>query len=156
MNAKTMSRRLLPAVIACAIGASGAAVAADPEEVIDYRKGAMQVTKYHFGTMADMLKGKIEYDQTAVEKHAAVVAMMSTLVADQFPEGTDALAGETNALMEVWDESEAFADAVAEFEETSQVLVEAANSGDKEQLAAAVKDVGSSCKACHDDFRRDD
>ena len=156
MNATIMRRRLLPAVIACAIGTSGAAVAADPEEVIDYRQGAMQVTKYHFGTIADMLKGKIEYDQAAVEKHADVVQVMSTLVANQFPEGTDALAGETNALMEVWDEPEAFADAVAEFEETARDLVAAADSGDKGQLAAAVKDVGASCKACHDDFQRDD
>jgi cytochrome c556 len=82
--------------------------------------------------------------------------MMSTLVGDVFPEGTDAMAGETNALMEVWDEPDAFADAVAEFEETSLALVEAAESGDKRQLAAAVKDVGASCKGCHDDFRRDD
>ena len=156
MRINTLCRRLLPAVVACAIGTSGAALAADPEEVIDYRKGAMQVTKYHFGTIADMLKGKIEYDQAAVEKHADVVQMMSTLVANQFPEGTDALAGETNALLEIWDKPDEFADKVAEFEETSKVLVDAANSGDKGELAAAVKDVGSSCKACHDDFRRDE
>ena len=156
MKSETIRRRLLPAVIACALGASGAAVAADPEEVIEYRQGAMQVTKYHFGTIADMLKGKIEYDQAAVEKHADVVQMMSTLVKNEFPEGTDALAGETNALMEIWDEPDAFADAVAEFETTAQVLVEAAGSGDKGQLAAAVKDVGASCKGCHDDFQRDD
>ena len=156
MHTTTVFRRLVPAVIACAVGASGAAVAADPDEIIDYRQGAMQVTKYHFSTIADMLKGKIEYDQAAVEKHADVVQMMSTLVKDEFPEGTDALAGETNALIDVWDKPEEFADKVAEFEKTASELEEAAESGDKARLAAAVKDVGSSCKDCHDDFRQDE
>lgn len=155
MNA-TIRRCLMPVVIGCALGASGASFAADPEEIIDYRQGAMQVTKYHFSTIADMLKGKIEYDQAAVEKHADVVQMMSTLVKDEFPEGTDALAGETNALLDVWDKPDEFADKVAEFEKTASELKEAAATGDKGELAAAVKDVGASCKACHDDFRRDE
>ncbi|MGM0517349.1 MAG: c-type cytochrome [Pseudomonadota bacterium] len=137
-------------------GIQGTAQAADPEEVIEYRQAVFQVTKNNFGPIADMLKGEIEYDQATVEKNAAVVQMMSTLVGDRFPEGTDAMAGETNALMEIWDEPEAFDDAVAEFETTAKALVEAANGGDKRQLAAAVKDVGGSCKGCHDDFRRDD
>lgn len=156
MNAMTIRRGFVPVVIACAFGASGASFAADPEEIIDYRQGAMQVTKYHFSTIADMLKGKIEYDQAAVQKHADVVQMMSTLVKDEFPEGTDALAGETNALIDVWDKPDEFADKVAEFEETAIELEKAAEAGDKARLAAAVKDVGSSCKACHDDFRQDD
>lgn len=156
MNVMTIRRGLVPAMLACALGAPGAGFAADPEEIIDYRQGAMQVTKYHFGTIADMLKGKIEYDQAAVEKHADVVQMMSTLVKDEFPEGTDALAGETGALIDIWDKPDEFADKVAEFEKTASELKEAAASGDKGQLAAAVKDVGSSCKACHDDFRQDE
>jgi len=152
----TTIRRLAPALVVAALTVSGVSVAADPGEVIDYRKGAMQVTKYHFSTIADMLKGDIAYDQAAVEKHAAVVQMMSTLVKDEFPEGTDALAGETNALMEVWDKPDAFADKVAKFEDTSDALLAAAKSGDKGRIASAVKDVGSSCKSCHDDFRRED
>ena len=153
-----MSRKLvLPLALAAAFtGAQGVAQAADPADTIEYRQAVFQVTKNNFGPIADMLKGKIEYDQAAVEKHAAVVQTMSTLVGDIFPEGSDPLAGETNALMEIWDEPDAFADKVAEFEETSLALVEASKSGDKGELAAAVKDVGASCKACHDDFRRDD
>ncbi|KTG16333.1 MULTISPECIES: cytochrome c [unclassified Guyparkeria] len=156
MRINTLCRRLLPAAIACAVGTSGAVLAADPEEIIEYRQGAMQVTKYHFSTIADMLKGKIEYDQAAVEKHADVVQMMSTLVKDEFPEGTDALAGETGALIDIWDKPDEFADKVAEFEKTASELEDVAESGDRERLAKAVKDVGSSCKACHDDFRQDE
>ncbi|MBN2871924.1 MAG: cytochrome c [Halothiobacillaceae bacterium] len=155
MPAKTI-RRLAPAFALAVLTVSNVSVAADPEEMIEYRQGAMEVTKYHFSTIADMLKGKIEYDPAAVEKHAAVVQMMSTLVKDEFPEGTDALAGETNALMEIWDQPDAFADKVAEFEDTSEELLAAAKSGDKGRVASAVKDVGSSCKACHDDFRREE
>jgi cytochrome c556 len=137
-------------------GLQGAAqAAADPKDVIEYRQAVFQVTKNNFGPIADMLKGKIEYDQATVEKNAAVVQMMSTLVGDLFPEGSDAMAGETNALMEIWDKPEAFDEAVARFETTARALVEAANGGDKRQLAAAVKDVGGSCKNCHDDFRRE-
>ncbi|WP_372591619.1 c-type cytochrome [Guyparkeria sp.] len=153
-----MFRKLiLPIALAATVATTqGVAQAADPADVIEYRQAVFQVAKNNFGPIADMLKGEIEYDQATVEKNAAVVQMMSTLVGDLFPEGTDAMAGETNALTEIWDEPDAFADKVAKFEETSSELVEAADSGDKRQLAAAVKDVGSSCKACHDDFRRDD
>ncbi len=136
--------------------AQGTASAADPADVIEYRQAVFQVAKNNFGPIADMLKGDIEYDQATVEKNAAVVQMMSTLVGDLFPEGTDPASGETDALQDIWENPDDFADKVAKFEETSVELVAAADSGDKRQLAAAVKDVGGSCKACHDDFRRDD
>ncbi|MFP4639888.1 MAG: c-type cytochrome [Guyparkeria sp.] len=149
---------MLPiALVAATVATTQAAArAADPADVIEYRQAVFQVTKNNFGPIADMLKGEIDYDQATVEKNAAVVQMMSTLVGDLFPEGTDATPDETDALMDIWDEPDAFADAVAEFEETSVALARASESGDKRQLAAAVKDVGASCKACHDDFRRDD
>ncbi|MFO7809672.1 c-type cytochrome [Guyparkeria sp.] len=139
-----------------ATGMHGVAHANDPADVVEYRQAVFQVTKNNFGPIADMLKGDIEYDQEAIKKMASVVEMMSTLVEGQFPEGTGPLETETNALMDIWDEPEAFGERIAEFEQTAVTLVEAANSGDKRQLAAAVKDVGASCKACHDDFRRDD
>jgi cytochrome c556 len=139
-----------------AAGLQSPAVAASAEDTVEYRQAVFQVAKNNFGPIADMLKGDIAYDQASVEKMAGVVAMMSTLVGDTFPEGTGPLGTETNALMDIWDEPDAFAERIAEFEETAAALDEVAGSGDKGQIAAAVKDVGGSCKACHDDFRRDD
>jgi len=150
--------RIAKTVIAAAIGLgvlSAPLVQADPmKDAIKYRKSAMTVTKYNFGMMADMVKGKIPFDKAKFAKMAETVHYMSTLVPDEFPKGSDALAGTTEAKDAVWSEPEKFKKHIAKFQKTSAALAKAAkNASGKSDIVAAFKDVGGSCKSCHDDFK---
>ena len=145
---------LTAVLLAGALGFTGVQADDDPlEAAIEYRQASFQVMKYNIGPMADMLKGDIEYDQAAMEKNAEVLAMMSTIIDGLFPEGSDALAGDTAALADIWAEPEAFEERMAEFQQATQALVSAAATEDRAQIAAALEKTGSSCRACHDDFR---
>jgi len=150
--------RLAKTVIAAAIGLgvmAGSLAQADPmKDAIKYRKSAMTVTKYNFGMMADMVKGKIPFDKKKFAKMAETVHYMSTLVPDEFPKGSDALAGTTDAKDAVWSEPKKFQEHIAKFQKTSETLAKAAQTASgKSDIVAAFKDVGGSCKSCHDDFK---
>jgi len=154
-----MTKKLLGLSLSAVLGAGMFSVAtvqanSDPlEDAIEYRQAAFQVLKHNIGPMADMLKGDIEYDQAAMEKNAEVIRMMSTIIDGLFPEGSDALAGDTAALADIWAQPDAFEEKMAEFQKAASKLVDATVTENRAQIAAALEKTGSSCRACHDDFR---
>lgn len=149
--------RLAKTAIAALIGATviaGSAASADPmKDAIKYRKSAMTVTKYNFEKMAAMVKGKVPYDKASFEKYAETVHYMSTLVPHEFPQGSDALAGTTEAKEAVWNEPKKFKEHIAKFQKTSAALYKAAQAGGMSNIVPHFKDTASSCKSCHDDFK---
>ena len=63
--------------------------------------------------------------------------------------------GETRAKPEIWKESAKFKEAVDKNQAEMAKVVAAAKTGNLDALKAAVGPAGSSCKACHDNFRKD-
>jgi cytochrome c556 len=68
-----------------------------------------------------------------------------------FPAGSNV--GESEALPLIWEEPDAFAEAIAKAQETTAAFVAAAESGDKEAIGEAFRNVGISCRGCHDRYR---
>jgi len=118
--------------IACAVPAQ--AQFAKAEDAIKYRKASLTLMATHFGRLGAMAQGnKLPY--------AA------------FVEGSDK--GETRAKPEIWKESAKFKEAVDKNQAEMAKVVAAAKTGNLDALKAAVGPAGSSCKACHDNFRKD-
>ena len=70
-----------------------------------------------------------------------------------FVEGSDK--GDTRAKPEIWTQKDKLAADVAKSQEDVAKLVAAGKTGNLDQIKAAVGAVGQSCKACHDEFRKD-
>ena len=75
-----------------------------------------------------------------------------------FPEGSDF--PETDAKEEIWDLTQgAFWDHFKEYaqdtKDAAQALHAAVEAGEENQYATGFRDLGQTCKACHDDFRRE-
>jgi cytochrome c556 len=141
------------AVTGLVIAGPAAAQFQKPEDAIKYRKAAFTVLANHFGRIAAMANGKVPFDPAAVQSNAELVAQVSKLPYAAFIDGTSS--GETKAKPEIWTEQDKFKAAASKMQDEVTKLNVAAKSGSIDQIKAAVGDLGKSCKACHDNYRKE-
>jgi cytochrome c556 len=153
---KRLSRSMLmagAAVLAAATALPAAAQFAKPEDAIKYRKSALTVMATHFGRVAAMANGRIPFDAKVAAENAEIATMMSKLPFAGFVEGSDK--GETKAEPKIWTEMDKFKAAAAKMQEEMAKLNVAAKGGNLDTIKAAVGETGKSCKACHDQYRKE-
>src|SRR5205085_9076147 len=93
-------------------------------------------------------------DLATVRKEAAELAKTAPDVSGWFPPGTGPETGKTHAKAEIWQKPDDFAAKTRDFQAAAQKLNAAAQGNDVAAMKAAFADVGKSCKACHDPYRR--
>lgn len=141
------------AVAGLATALPAAAQFQKPEDAIKYRKAAFTVMANHFGRIAAMASGRAPFDAAAAQANADLVVTMSKLPYAGFIDGTSS--GDTKAKPEIWSERDKFNAAAGKMQEEVVKLSAAAKSGNLDQVKAAVGEVGKSCKACHDNYRKE-
>jgi len=149
-------KRLSVAVLALAgIAAAlpAAAQFAKPEDAVKYRKAAFTVMAAHFGRVGAMVQGKAPFDAAAAQANIEIATMMSKLPFTAFGPGTDV--GDTRAKPNIWSDNAKFTAAANKMQDEMAKLNAAAKTGNLDQIKAAFGPVGQSCKACHDDFRKE-
>ena len=100
-----------------------------------------------------MASGKVPFDAAAAAANADIVATLSRLPYAGFIEGT--ASGETRAKPEIWTERAKFDAAANKMQEEVGKLNVAAKSGNLDQIKVAFGAAGQSCKACHDNYRKE-
>lgn len=125
-----------------------------PQDAIKYRQGAMNVLGAHFSALGAMASGRAPFDAQAAARHADVISMVSTLPWSGFAPGTEKGA-DTRAQPDIWLDQDKFKQASDRMQGEVRKLAAAAKTGDLEKLKQAFRPAAASCKACHDDFRRD-
>jgi cytochrome c556 len=126
---------------------------AKPEDAIKYRKASFTVMAAHFGRLGAMANGRAAYDAKAAADNADVVATLSKLPWAAFGEGTDK--GDTRAKPEIWKEAAKYKEAADKMQAEIVKLNTAAKAGNIDALKVAFGPAAASCKACHDNFRKD-
>jgi cytochrome c556 len=151
--------RLIPSLTLAAVTAAFAATAAaqvtfqKPEDAIKYRRGALTVLAAHYGALGAMANGRAPYDAAQAARHGDVIQLVSTLPWSAFSAGTDK--GETRARPEIWSEEAKFRQAHERAVSEVGKIAAAAKTGNLDNLKAAWGPNSGSCKACHDNFRKD-
>jgi cytochrome c556 len=150
-----MKRLTLVALAAAGIATAlpAAAQFAKPEDAVKYRKAAFTVMAAHFGRVGAMVNGRAPFDAAAAQQNMEVATMMSKLPFTAFGPGTDT--GDTRAKPNIWSDNAKFVAASNKMVEEMAKLNTAAKSGNLDQIKAAFGPVGGTCKACHDDFRKE-
>jgi cytochrome c556 len=120
------------------------------QDASDYRKSVMTSLKGHIGASSMHVRGLVDGQEFLV-KHATGLANGVAELERLFPAGSNVEG--SDALPVIWEKPEEFAAAMEKAVAASQKFVEAAESGDKEAIASAFRDVGGSCRGCHDTFR---
>lgn len=126
---------------------------AKPEDAIKYRKASYAVMAAHFGRLGAMASGRAPYDAKVAAENAELVATLSKLPWAAYGEGTDK--GDTRAKPEIWKESAKFKEAADKMQAEVVKLNVAAKAGNLDALKVAFGPAAASCKACHDNFRKD-
>lgn len=130
-----------------------AAQFAKPEDAIKYRKAGFTIMSAHFGRVGAMATGKAPYDAKAAIENVDIAVAMSKLHWAAFPEGSDK--GETRAKPEIWKDSAKFKEAADKMQAELVKLSAAAKVGNVDALKTAFGPAASTCKNCHDNFRKD-
>lgn len=144
---------LLSAAIAFTMALPAQAQFAKPEDAVKYRKNALFVMQQHWARVGAMATGKVPFDAKQAQDNMEVVSTLAKLPWAAFVEGTDK--GETRAKPEIWKEAAKFKESADKFQAEVAKVNAAAKTGSLDNLKAAFGAAGSSCKACHDSFRKD-
>ncbi|MDX1581924.1 MAG: cytochrome c [Alphaproteobacteria bacterium] len=149
-----MKKFLFAAALIAAVGVVPAvAEDAAPDDAIKYRQWTMSTVGNHMQSFVAILQQKVPHSE-AMAYHANALADAASHAAPAFEQNTAGLGEEkTTAKPEIWDEDSDFFEKLAEFEEVTLALAEAAESGDMGAVGASLQKVGASCKGCHDDYR---
>jgi cytochrome c556 len=148
-----MKRTLaVAAVLAALTPLAAQAQFAKPEDAIKYRQSSYSVLGTHFGRIGAMVNGRIPYDAKIAGENAALVATLAKLPGAAFPVGSES-GMNTRAKPEIWKDTAKFQAAYEKMVAETAKLPAAA--GDAGTLKTAFGAAAATCKACHDDFRRD-
>ena len=131
---------------------SAPVMAADIEDQITFRKGYWQVVKHEFGdVIAAMVREKRPMDADRMAEAAARVALLAPLASEVFPEGS--ISDDSRALEKIWQDKAGFAKALSAYEDKAVALNAAVVSKDRAAIGQALKEMGGTCKSCHDNYR---
>jgi cytochrome c556 len=144
---------LLGAAITISVSLPAQAQFAKAEDAIKYRKATFNVMAAHFGRLGAMANGRMPYDAKLAAENAELVATLSKLPWAAFGEGTDK--GDTRAKADIWKEAGKYKEAADKMQAEVAKLNTSAQAGNLDALKAAFGPAAASCKACHDNFRRD-
>jgi len=140
------------------LGTAGSQTAAKPKpapaylsaaEVVAARKAGMGLTAAVFGSFKGAVESGAEVKPLAFPSRQVV--KFAAAVPSLFPAGT-AIAG-SEARPDIWTNRSDFEAKAAAFTAAATRLNAAAQAGDKAAFAAAWKETGGACKACHDSYR---
>ena len=123
------------------------------EDAVKYRQAAFTVMGTHFARVGAMANGKVPFDAKVAAENIAIVETMSHLPWVAFSPGTDK--GDTRALPKVWSEAADFKAGADKMQAEVAKLVVASKTGNLDAIKTAFGAAGQSCKACHDNYRKD-
>jgi cytochrome c556 len=145
-----MMKSALAAVILAATAVAVQAQQVKLEDQVKYRRAAYTLMSLNFGSLGAMAQDKKPYNQEEATRNADFVAMLSTVPRNYFGEGTDK---DTKAKPEIWSHRADFDAKMDKMVGEAQKLPAAVRAGDMAAFKKQVGDVGSACKACHDEYR---
>ncbi len=140
-------------LVAGSLATPAAAQFQRPDDAVKYRKAALSLMGTHFSRVGAMASGRAPFDAKVAADNMAIVETLSKLPWEAFGAGTDK--GDTRALPAVWAEQARFKAASEKMQAEVAKLNAAAKTGNLDAIKTAFGATAASCKACHDDFRKD-
>lgn len=151
-----MNKRVGILIALTAFTVAGAAYAADVAGQIKARKDFFHTIGHSMKGLSDELKQPTP-STADIQKYAATLDTQAPLLPGYFPAGTGSDSGEkTGAKPEIWQKPADFKADASAFATAAHKLNLAAQSNDTAAIRAATSALGSTCKACHEAFRKDD
>jgi cytochrome c556 len=102
--------------------------------------------------IGDMLKGKTVYDRAAAHEHAQAIEQHTSMILEQFPEGSTQPPSEARPT--IWQEWSVFEDIATQAQaESSQLRAVLEDGADQRAVITQYAELGRACGACHERYR---
>jgi cytochrome c556 len=144
---RAAKKLLLPTVIFFALVTH---VQAEGPDIIETRMAGQDLLEGDFDGIRAVVEAK--GDVEPLEEPAKAMARWIKQFPAQFPVGSEH-GHDTRALSAIWSHATEFRKASDDMALASDRLAQLAKAGDAEGVAAQVKVVGSTCRACHQTYR---
>lgn len=118
------------------------------EDQVEYRQEVMSAIGGTMGAIGKILKQEVDRPNDLAPL-AAALAELADAAQSVFPEGSEG----GDALPEIWEDSEDFAERLVALKDAANAFRDVASSGDMAQVGLAVREVGQSCRGCHSRYR---
>lgn len=118
------------------------------EDQVEYRQEVMSAIGGTMGALGKILKQEVDRPAD-IAPLAEALDELASAAQSLFPEGSEG----GDALAEIWEETEDFAERLAKFKEATAAFSQAASSGDMAQIGPAVGNVDRTCRGCHHKYR---
>ena len=145
----------IAAVILVSLAGTASAQALKPEEMIKFRKAGYSFMSWNMGKIKANLEGNFNKDQVAAAANL-VAATANSGMGALFGPGTDKeVAGErTRVKPEFFEQPDKVRELAMNFAKEANELAKIAATGDAAAVKAQFGKTGGTCKACHDEFRK--
>ncbi|MDO5648467.1 cytochrome c [Paracoccus sp. (in: a-proteobacteria)] len=131
-------------------------MAQTPDDAMQARQGYMKLVAAEMGKLSGMARGEIAFDQALADAAAANLAALGSYdVAQFFVEGTSSNdLADSDALPAIWGDFADFQAKLAAFSDAAKGAPQAvADAGGN--LGPALQGLGTTCRDCHQPYRRD-
>ncbi|MFN3579728.1 MAG: c-type cytochrome [Pseudomonas sp.] len=154
---KTVIASLLGSVVL--VASLGAAAQVTPEDQIKFRKAGYSFMSWNMGKIkAQVIDGSVEYNQDQIAAAAnTIAAIANSGMGALYGPGTEQNVGNQVTRVEpaLFDNFPDVIELSGNFVRAADNLAEQAASGDQASIRTAFGELGQSCKACHDKYRKD-
>lgn len=127
------------------------------EDAIKVRQAGYRFMGWNMGRIDASLKGEFKKDEV-IKAANAIAAIANSGMGALFPVGSDKGVGfhDTHVKPEFFQNMAKVGELAGNFNKEANELAKVAASGDKETVKVQYGKLGQTCKACHDDFRKND
>ncbi|MGF1701783.1 cytochrome c [Photobacterium makurazakiensis] len=123
-----------------------------PSDAIEYRQSAFTMIAANFGDLAEMVKGRKDWDQDQFSQRATFISQLTLMPEEAFAvEGSDK--GDTKAKPEIWSDWDGFTAKLNKFQGDMANLAKVSLDGDERATKRAFGEAAKNCKACHSDYK---
>jgi cytochrome c556 len=141
---------LLIAIVSLITAVASSAHAADPDDMVKYRKNVMNANGGLMGATNALIQNKVEFKGQLVGYAKALEGLNKDLPA-LFPKGSNST--DSDAQPDVWAKRAEF-ERRAKDTQTKAASFAKAAAGNDPKLAEKYKELSDACKSCHKDFRK--
>ncbi|HVL01013.1 MAG TPA: cytochrome c [Dongiaceae bacterium] len=128
---------------------------AQARQVIAERKAIFTLTESNFKPVVAIVKGQASFDAAQVQQRVERLVFLANLLDEPWTPASNRGKPDTNALPEVWTDSDDFKSLLNEYRKNLQALATtvSTNPSDAAAFKKAAAAVAQNCKKCHDDFK---
>ncbi len=124
-----------------------------PENFVKQRQSALALIGWYFGPLGAVAKGEAPFNKEDAVRRTTNLVALSKMPWEGFVAGTENV-GNTKALPAIWTKTADFKKAGDNMQAEMAKLAALAAAGDEAGFKKQFGAVGGTCKACHDDFRK--